>query len=246
MTGETGAFDQDIVRPSASPEELARLVFLSYRFSQGGVGTQNRMLLYIESEHHPDLFDEVHVERVRRLAQEMIGPYFLNQITHPATAIPWEDDRPEAAVKTQVLVENELTGLFERFRDRAQIDGFDHSLTGIAQSVIAMDYDYLTRPNGRAGDSEPLKIKTSPYKRDPYDSVFLRHAVLGDPTRAEEFDDIFVRIGAEDVVTQLDENTLHLLLDVIDIYTSRHDEDSRGQKIIDLRKVCLEGLYGKR
>lgn len=233
--------------PSFAPlEELARLVFLSYRFSQGGVGTQNRMLLYVEKEFHPHLFSEPGVERIRRLAQEMIGPFFLNQTTHPATAIPWEDDSPEASIKTPLIVENELTGLFDRFQDRKQINGFTDSLDGIAESVITMDHDYLTRPNGRAGDSKALKIKVSPYHRDPYDSMFIKHALLGEPTRSVEFDDIFSRIGDDEILQGLDENTCFLLLQVINIYLENHPERPTQDRIMRTKNIIQETLNGER
>jgi len=224
--------------------DMARLVFLSYRFSQGAIGTQNRMLLYIENHFHPDIFEQAHVERLREKAKGMIGPYFLNQATHPATAIPWDDDSPEAAVKTPLIVTNEVAGLFERFTTAREIlDGFDDNPTGIAQSVIVLDHDYLTRPGGRAGDSHALKIAVSPYARDPYESMFIKYGLNGHTTTTQEFDEIFATATSEETIRKLDPHTLALLVEVIDIYNTNHSMETTA-RIRRTKEICMEVLHG--
>lgn len=231
---------------STSPEHLARIVFLSYRYSQGAIGTQNRMLLYIEEHHQPDLFDQARIEEIREKAKSMIGPYFLNQTTHPATAIPWEDDSPEAAVKTDQTVTNEVEGLFARFSgEREEIAGFESTPPAIAESVIVMDHDYITRPGGRAGDSEQLKIKVSPYARDPYDSLFIKHAIKGETTTSPEFDDIFQKISGKEVLDSIDSLILMQLQEICDIYMANHP-DLNNESVRLLKARCEEILNGRR
>lgn len=227
---------------TASAQHRANLIFLSYRFSQGGIGTQNRELLYIEENFHPDLMGSA---QVKALTHKLVGRYFLDQHLHPATAIPWEDDSPEAAVKTERLVTNELAGLFERFEDRAQIADFTSDIAGIGQSVVVMDTDYLRRPGGRAGDSEDLKIVVSPYSRDPYESLFIKHAVLGVSTKTIEFDDIFRQLAAEEVMQQFDQYTLRQLLFVINTYTQHHPDVGQDKRIRRIEAQCKELLHGK-
>ena len=223
-------------------QHLANLVFLSYRFSQGGIGTQNRMLLYVDEKFYPGFMED---ERVPGLTHKLVGRYFLDQRLHPATAIPWEDDSPEAAVKTPQLVTNELARLFERFKDREQIASFTSDLAGIAQSVIVMDTDYLSRPGGRAGDSENLKIVVSPYARDAYDSLFIKHSVLGKSTNTTEFDDIFSQLATEPIMRQFDQYTLRQLQYVIGVYTEQHPGTEHDERIMNVKTLCMELLHGQ-
>ncbi len=224
----------------------ANLIFLSYRFSQGGIGTQNRMLLYIEENFHSDLMGGEQAKYMKALTHKMVGRYFLDQRLHPATAIPWEDDSPGAAVKTERLVTNELAGLFERFEDREQIADFTSDVAGIARSVIVMDTDYLSRPSGRAGDSENLKIVVSPYSRDPYDSLFIKYSVLGTSTKTSEFDDIFQQLAMEETMRQFDQYTLRQLRFVIDVYTQHHPYARQDDRITRVKTLCTELLYGRQ
>lgn len=242
--GSLSRLQSDAQTLSATPNDLARLLFLSYRFSQGGIGTQNRMLLYIEKHHHPELFSGPDLAEIKVLTWKMVAPYFLNQKVHPATAIPWEDDSPEAAVKTEQLVTNELTGLFERFEDRSRMLTFDHDPAAIAESVIVMDADYLQRPGGRAGDSDALKIKVSPYRRDPFESIFIKHGVLGITTQSAEFDAMFSELGKTGVLRQFDGHALRQLQDVIAIYEAKHP-DSDDERIRTCKAACAALLDGE-
>jgi hypothetical protein len=241
---ETGI--SPVAEHETTAQHLASLIFLSYRFSQGGIGTQNRMLLYIEENFHPDLMVGEQADEVKSLTHQTVGRYFLNQKLHPATAIPWEDDSPEAAVKTEVLVTNELAGLFERFTDREPIRSFTSDAAGIAQSVIVMDLDYLRRPGGRAGDSEDLKIVVSPYTRDPYDSLFIKHSVLGKGTNTAEYDAIFHMLATEPVLRQLDRYTLRQLQSVIDIYAAQHPDVAQDERIAHIKTLSMELLHARQ
>ncbi|MEK7599881.1 MAG: hypothetical protein AAB462_02510 [Patescibacteria group bacterium] len=228
----------------ATPQHRANIIFLSYRLSQGGIGTQNRLLLCMEDNYLPELFADEQLDEVKRLAWDMIGPFFLNQKLHPATAIPWEDDSPEAAVKTDQLVTNELAGLFDRFDDRDQIRTFTGDLAGIAQSVIAMDADYLNRPSGRAGNSANLKIVVSPYARDPYDSIFVRYSILGVSTKSVEFDDMFSQLASEYVVKELDPIARKQMGSVLDMYLQTHPDLRGDQRILRVKSLCEEHQDG--
>lgn len=229
-----------------TPRHLANLVFLSYRLSQGGIGTQNRLLLYVENHFQPELFADPKVDEVHALTKKMVGPYFLNQKLHPATAIPWEDDSQEAVVKTESLVTNELQGLFDRFRFREEITGFDFTPADIAASVITMDHDYLHRPGGRGGNSTDLKIVVSPFQRDPFESMYIKYAVFGDTTRSQEFDELFKLLATEDTVRQFDDVTIAQLRSVIKIYTANHHGSATDERIVQLHKLCKELQSGER
>lgn len=228
------------VSSEVTAQHLASLIFLSYRFSQGGIGTQNRMLLYLEKHFHPNLMAGENSAEIRERTNRMVGRYFLNQQLHPATAIPWEDDSPEAARKTDRLVVNELSGLFGRFEDRGEIASFTDDIAGIAQSVIVMDADYLGRPRGRAGDSMALKIKVDPYPRDPYDSLYMKYAVLGRSTNTIEYDAIFGQLAQDDVIGQFDDHTRRQLQFVASVYETHHPEIAEDPRISRIRNLTAE------
>lgn len=144
------------------------------------------------------------------------------------------------------LVTNELAGLFGRFEDqnRTEIATFSSDVVGIAQSVIVMDADYLSRAGGRGGDSEKLMIKVDGYTRDPHDSLYIKHAILGRGTNTVEYDTIFSRIGSEDTIRQFDPYTLRQLQFVSDAYLETHrDADAIGP-VQQLQGLCTELLNG--
>jgi hypothetical protein len=226
-------------------QHLANLVFLSYRYSQGGIGTQNRMLLFLEENFHPDLMVGDERQMVQDLAHRTVGRYFLNQSLHPATAIPWGDPAPESFRKSGQLVTNELAGLFGRFEDRTEIAAFSGDIDGIAQSVIVMDADYLSRPGGRGGSSEKLMTRVDGYARDPYDSLYIKHAILGKRTNTVEYDTIFNRIGSDDVIRQFDAYTLRQLQFVGDVYMETHQDAVDMEPIQQLQDLCRELLNGE-
>lgn len=241
--------DAAIEAAEANPVDyshLARLVFLSYRFSQGGIGTQNRMLLYIEEHHQPNLFDEDVVPIVAPQVNTMVSSFFLNEKTHPATAVPWEDEFPGTFTKTSTLVTNELAGLFERFASKEQMHLFPHDPASLAMSIITMDLDYLTRSGGRAGDSEDLKVKVGPYSRDPFASLYVKHGILGARTHAVEFDDIFAQASAPETIEQLDSHTLKQLLQIIEIYVREHEDHDNNRQLLAVAATCEELLSGER
>lgn len=238
-------FEQEQPVPSmveVDPQHLASIIFLSYRFSQGGIGTQNRMLLYLEENFYPDIMVGDRADEVKALTHRIVGKYFLNQQLHPATAIPWEDDSPEALVKTDQIVTNEIDGLFGRFKDRQEIAAFDSDIAGIAQSVIVMDADYLARPGGRGGDSEKLKITVDPFARDPYDSWYVKYAVLGNSTNTREYDAIFSQLADEEVVRQFDIFTLKQLQFVLGTYVQNHDIEPQETRLTNLQQLITERI----
>ena len=85
-----------------------------------------------------------------------------------------------------------------------------------------MDADYASRPGGRAGSSDWMKVRTGPYKRDPYGSVFIDNAVLGSTTRSDYFDKMFAEVGKLELLASHDKETLFQLLNLIQVYMRYH------------------------
>jgi len=211
----------------ADIDRFAYLIFLSYRFSQGGIGTQNRMLLWLEANCHPSIFDLEHRDALLTATHQRVGAVFLSPSAHPATAVPWSDSFDAPTGKTDELVVNELAALFDRFTNHRLVAGFDATPVAIAESVIAMDLDYLTRHGGRAGDSEELMIRVGPYRRDPFDSVFVRHALAREASKSTEFDQLFGLLATTSVISEMSATSRRALADVLDIYEDRHPNADR-------------------
>ena len=228
----------------AALAHLARLIFLSYRYSQGGAGTQNRMLLYLERHHHPALFGGARTDELRVLVHDMVAPYFLNPETHPATPIPWDHQSPDMFVRTDSDVIREVASLFSRFDDRSQLATFAFSPADIARSVIAMDADYLERPGGRAGDHEALMIRVGPYRGDPFESIYIKYGVMGRTTNTTEFDDMFRRIGSPRLLGELGSHTLSRLLRVVSIFQATHP-DASDERLLLCKASCASILDGE-
>lgn len=229
----------------ATPQHLAFLVFLSYRHSQGGIGTQNRILQYIEANDHPMMFSGPNYSQLKIIARKMVGAYFLNPKTHPATPYAWEGDELEASLKTEKVVDAEVQDVFGRFEDRSHFATFESDPVSIAGSIIVMDGDYVSRSGGRGSGSKDLKIKVIDFPRDAYESQFIKYGILGAPTGASEYDDMFKAISSEVVIQQLDMFSLRELQKITDIYVKAHPEVEDDVRLMRLMLLCKELLSGK-
>jgi hypothetical protein len=203
------------------------------------------MLLYIKNHFHPDLIDGDNDAAISDGAEKLIEPYFLSDKLHPATAIPWDDPEPLAFRKHKQLVVNELSGLFGRFRDKTDIEPFSDNPIGLAESVIVMDMDYLTRPGGRGGDNNSLMVRVSPYTRDAHASLFIKYGIIGDSTGTREFDSIFSAIASDEVIRELDRPAIRQLQTVIAIYVAHHPEMITHERLMHINSLIKELNDGK-
>ena len=215
----------------------AKLIMLSYRYSQGGIGTQNRMLRFIEEHFHPDLFRGPLLPRTRELTREAVAAVFLNEAAHPATAVPWDHPSPGVFRKSQELVVNELADLFGRFANPTSTAGYGTAPAALCESILVMDADYLRRAGGRAGSNDTLLVRVGPYRRDPWESVFVRHCVLRRTTRTSEFDELFSRLAAPTVLQRLDRDGAQMLRFVIEVYRQRHP-DLQDRRLANLDELA--------
>lgn len=232
---ESGPMSGEFKNPSNSLQDRANILFLAYRYTQGGIGLHNRMLLYVEENGYPDLFgvSDEEVEELQGLARPMIGRYYLKAKLHPATPIPWEDSS-EVPAKVERHVDDEIEYLWGRFyHDRKELRDFDSSLTGIAQGVIVMDADYLRRPGGRADDAPALRVTVDAYRGDPYDSQFVTHSILGKD--AKVFSGIFQQLATEEVIGQLDQHALRQLRFVIETYVLHHPDIKDDERLAQVK-----------
>lgn len=223
----------------AEARHHARLITLSYRYSQGGIGTQNRMLRFIQERFHPALMRGPGLARTRELTHRAVAAVFLSEGAHPATAVPWDHPDPAAFRKSDALVVNELADLFARFEDPASTAAYSPDPVALCESVLVMDADYLRRPGGRAGSDDRLLVRVGAYRRDPWDSVYVRHAVLRQTTRTDEFDALFAALGIEETLRRLDTHGARVLRFVLERFIAHHPlEDDR--RLLALARLAEE------
>ncbi|WP_354699937.1 hypothetical protein DSM112329_00195 [Paraconexibacter sp. AEG42_29] len=201
----------------------AGLIFLSYRFSQGAIGTQNRLLLLLEERWAPTLFAREDLPAVRREVRRRVGSYFLNDRLHPAIALPWTNGKAGPASKTEAVVTNELAALFRRFEHREELVPASPDPVALAGSIVFMDDGYLRRSQGRNSNSIELRIIRESRASDPWHSVFVAHALLDRPTGSREYDLLFGLLGSEEVLEALPTVDRRILSRVIDRYNERQD-----------------------
>lgn len=214
--------------PTPNVMSRAALIFLSYRFSQGAVGAQNRLLLLLEERWAPALFDRDALPAVRQAVRRIVGNYFLDDRLHPAAALPWTNGATGAAAKSEAVVTNELAGLFRRFEHREELAPFSSDPVALAASLIFIDDGYLQRPRGRDTGEARLRVARRAATPDPWHSVFAAHALLCRPTGRAEYDALFGLLGNDRVLAELGPFDRRALRRVIDVF-SHHSHLSPGE-----------------
>jgi len=212
--------------PALDVGSRAALIFLSYRFSQGAVGAQTRLLLLLERRWAPNLFAPDELSAVRRAVRRLVGGYFLDDRLHPAAALPWTNGAAGAAAKSEAVVTNELAGLFRRFEHREELTPFSDDPTALAASLIHMDDGYLARHQGRDSGDVRLRVERRAHTGDPWHSVYAAHALLGRSTGRTEYDDLFGLLGDDRILTGLDDAARRALKRVVDRFASGRDLDA--------------------
>jgi hypothetical protein len=209
--------------PTPDVMSRAALIFLSYRFSQGAVGAQNRLLLLLEERWAPALFDRDGLPAVRRAVRRIVGNYFLDDRLHPAAALPWTNGATGAAAKSEAVVTNELAGLFRRFEHREELAPFSSDPVALAASLIFMDDGYLQRPRGRDTGDTHLRVARRAATPDPWHSVFAAYALLGRPTGRGEYDSLFGLLRDNRVLAGLGPSDRRALRRVVDRFSHHSD-----------------------
>ena len=213
--------------PTSDVTSRAALIFLSYRFSQGAVGSQNRLLLLLEERWAPALFDHNHLPAVRRAVRRIVGDYFLDDRLHPAAAFPWTNGATGAAAKSDAVVTNELAGLFRRFEHREELASFsprsgrprrEPHLHGRRLPAAAK------RPRHRR--RAPAGRPPAPATPDPWRSGFAAHALLGRPTGRAEYDALFGLLGDDRILAGLGPSDRSALRRVVDRFSHHSDLDA--------------------
>lgn len=220
----------------ATPQELANLMFLSYRFSQGSNDTQRQMLLYIEDKFHPYFSKDPQYEEVMALTSKMVEAYYMKDALHPAT--PPANQEGEY-VKSKEQVDSSLRGLFGIFEDRKD---YQYGPVDIARSIINDDLRYLKQPGGRADSDGPNKGEIDKYGGDPYASYFVEYGILGKSTRSDEYNELFADASSEETIKQLGSDHLKHLQDALRIYVDKHPDMKEDERMLKAQALCLKEL----
>ena len=216
----------------------AALIFLSYRFSQGAIGAQNRLLLLLEERWAPTLFHRDGLTELRRAVRQLVGDYFLDDRLHPAAAVPWTNGAIGAAAKSDAVVTNELSALFRRFDRREELEAFSSDPVALLASLLHVEHGYLTRPCGRASGDDSLRVIRRGERRDPYHSVVAAHALLARPTGRAEYDSLFRLIGHDDILVDLTSADRDALERVVTSYVDHADlTPLERARLMDLKRA---------
>ncbi len=177
-------------KPKVDVDHMAKLLFLSFKFSQGDGGLQQQIFDYfIMKGQIPSLSQDMRKQIASR-AQSMAKRYFMGNQKHTTEGGTEEKPVPlESEIEKEMLKQIGLLGSVPPERGRT-LKGF---LGIIAENIIAQDYKYLIQEKGRPNRA---KSETSSYEPtlDPYLSHICYYGILEKNTGLEEFDDLFGQI----------------------------------------------------
>jgi hypothetical protein len=186
-----------LTRHSADSDEVARLLFLSYRYSQGGLGLQLRLLSYMRTAHYPALLEACLRPEVQRNTRRLVGAYFSSAASHPACPMPWDEPLLDEPRWLATIVSEEMERLFAILCAPDPFAGWSHEPSCLAASIISMDLSYLQRVRGRAqGCPRSMTALRAPYRGNPFQSVFIEYAGFARGTGHRWFDALFLRVGS--------------------------------------------------
>ena len=220
-----------------TPEHLARLVFLSYRYSQGGIGVQSRLLLHVQDEHHPDMFQEPLIHDVKRHTHKLVGAFFMNQVVHPPLPYTWDHSPAEDGERSQANAYDDVEGVFEKVLASTEDEEYAHDISSITRALVTMDLSYLLRMNGRADVNDAPSKDRESYPKDPFESQFISYAILGKSTTTPEYDLLFEQVGNLANIEQLDDHTQIEIEQILAVYLREHAEPVNSQKLEDIQSM---------
>lgn len=234
---EPHAFDPGQAIYSQTPEHLARLVFLSYRYSQGGIGIQSRLLLHIRDQYQPGMFEEPLVQEVKQTTRKLVTAYFMNHTAHPPLPYTWEDTLPDNGERSPANAFDDVEGVFERVLGATDDEVYAHDILSITRGLVSMDLSYLSRKNGRADVNDKPSNDTKAYPKDPFESQFISYSILGRSAMSPEYNQVFSQVGADSTIQQLDEQTWYELQQILAIYTREHPTMLPNERLNSLKDL---------
>ena len=224
---------EEIPQDELTAEYAAKLLFHSFRFSQGSPGTQ-RLLFQFIHELHPDWRINVDMnEAVLARANNLVNNYMFkkggsNRRSVHALKTGFQDGQNKNISKsdTRESIQDMLTIMADNLesyipKDEDNIPKLAHA---IMLDIAESDGDYLLRDSNRrphvlASDGN----KKSPFT-DPWFSFICFYALEGNTTGISEFDELFAEISKVIRSAKAGDPSNNLIRHIIDIYAKRHPD----------------------
>lgn len=232
---------------------LRKILFLSYKFSQGNPGLQYEIFQYIHVLH-PDwkMDNELKskaLEEIRRLAKQYI-PYSQSESeeVNPSGKLQHASKGSTDTITEKQIdddVQSRIEEIQQALNERTPYkDEKDEIVRKITDITMRMDHRYLSRPEGRTRGEIPKDRQTP--QTDPFISFLCYYGLQGNLTGLEEFDAMFKDVSgvvledglAPDPVwhkTKLDK--FHK---IIGFYNEHHPENPA-----DLKKLRAETTHAQ-
>lgn len=219
-------------------QKAEKLLFLSYRFSQGSITLQSHLFYWLHFANPEWRIDAEMQEHITKQfgahAKKFLGKSAdLEKKTSPRFHSARNVEEIEASAQLEIR-------LMQDFFDGNMSDSFDvHARTKeevvaeIAKRVIDKDFEYLKNIEGRPRSHEGEHINAV---GDPFLSHFVYYGFQGHSTGMKEYDDLFAEIAA--YVRENIKNGAWTaenypeLFDVMRIYNEKHPEGTVSMDVL--------------
>lgn len=207
-----------------TPEYFSKILFLSFKFSQGRSHLQEDIFQYIHTQYPnwvmPDSLRDQIYALVKKPIHEVIRPAQLAKSTQKpvrhASSLGslWMSDHEDS-------VTSEMGRMQAIFNGEIPIHG--NLVERITEDIITKDYEYLSREEGRERLNIPEAEKRHP-SNDSFLSHFCHYGILGRPTGVDVLDEMFKEITsyAQKNVEALDDRLKQKIKLVKEIYNKHH------------------------
>lgn len=224
-----------------TPERAARVLFVSFKYSQGDTDLQTMLFRYLHKLQPnwriPDEnFKATMFQLVQKRAQKFVLPNAAQQegearkpTNHPKKREDAENDIDPDFVDT--TLKEEMANMQEAFTDLPKYEKLSRTKLAarIGNEIIERDYEFLTQNGGRKRE-QPDPAKPS---QDPWSSHFIEYGLLRKRTELPEFDALFddIRKGIEEAKINLETPNalsgrhLYWLQQIIPVYNQHHPDN---------------------
>jgi len=245
--------NEKLSQPEAAPEESqqeeqeqeplgakhgAKLLFLSFRFSQGSPDLQDIIFMYLHTikphwkiggrELKDEIFQAVRSPIYNFLltgATEQDSSLYTRDTYHKKTTNKQEEITKEKWKEgADETIQRELTAMQDIFGGDRKTPEKSFLLTNLAGTIIKREHKYLAGEGRPRGEQEPIRRTAA---TDPFLSQLCWYGFLGHSTGTEEYDRMFqdvalhIRVNKNELYPTEEQN----LATVIRVWNEHHPEN---------------------
>jgi len=172
-------------------EKASKLLFLSYRFSQGLPSLQKNIFRYIKVCHPEWRIDDALKEQIYERSEKIFIDYMkiAKGKGHASVAAGGADIDEEVIKKDLSRELNEMSHIFSKGAEDVDETLKHRVREDIAIGLITRDYEFLSREKGRPRSSDEQQGKG--VHADPFLSHLCYYGIEGHKTGSEEYDQMF-------------------------------------------------------